>query len=64
LPDSPLGSPLFALQQFQLGQTQQIAGMVHTFRRTLLSNLMVLAMERGQTQSFEMMLEQELRRVH
>jgi hypothetical protein len=49
---------------FQLAQSQQVAWEVHALSGTLLRDFVVLAQECGQPQRFQMMIEQDLRRVH
>jgi hypothetical protein len=65
LADAPLHRASLALEQLQLGQAQEIAGVVDTLGGALPSLLVVLAQEGGQLQRLEMMREQNLRhRAH
>ena len=61
--DSALDSPPFPVDQFELGQAQQIAGMVDTLGSALLGKLVVFTQECRQLERLEMMRKQQLRRV-
>ena len=63
LTDAALGGAAVAIEQFQLGQPQQICGKVGLFLRTGACQLVVLAQHGGQPQSLQMMFEQNLRRI-
>jgi hypothetical protein len=64
LPNAALGGPPFAVQQFQFAQSQEVARKVHAFGGTLLRDFIVLAKEGWQPQRFQMMVQQDLGRVH
>ena len=59
--DAALDHAPLALDQLQLGQPQQVAGMVDAFGGALAGDLVVLAQERRQLQRLEVMGEQNLR---
>jgi lipopolysaccharide biosynthesis regulator YciM len=59
-PDTAIDQTALALDQLQLGESQQIAGMVDAFSRTFASDLLVLGQERRQLQRLQMMREQNL----
>jgi hypothetical protein len=61
--DTALDHPAFPLDQLEFGQAQQIAGMVDAVGSALLRELVVFAQERRQLERFEVMGEQELRRI-
>src|SRR4051794_23562444 len=63
LTDPALHHPPLALDQLQLGQTQEIAEMIGAFRRALPRQLVVLAQEGRQLERLEVMGEQYLWRV-
>ena len=56
-------SPPLALQQLELGQPQQVGGVVHALRRALPGELVVLAQEGRQLQRLEVVRQQDLRGV-
>ena len=58
-----LDGPPFPLDHLQLGQTQQVAGMVDAFGGALTGQLVVLAQEGRQPQRLQVMGEQDLRRI-
>src|SRR3954451_8129817 len=60
LADPPLGHPPLALQQLELRQPEQIAGMIDALARALARHLLVLVQERWQLQLLEMMSQQNL----
>src|SRR3954452_10470836 len=65
LADAPLDRAPLALEQLQLGQAQEVAGMVDTLGGALPSLLVVLAQKGWQLQRLEVMREQDLRhRAH
>ena len=61
--DAPLDHPPLALEQLELGQAQQVGGMVDTLRRALPGQLVVLAQEGRQLERLEVVRQQELGRV-
>ena len=61
--DPPLDHPPLPLDQLQLGQPQQVAGMVDALGGALPGELVVLAQEGRQLQRLQVMGEQNLRRV-
>src|SRR6516225_2657467 len=61
--DAALDHPPIALDQFEFGQAQQIAGMVDAFGGALPGELVIFAQERRQLERLEVMGEQKLRRV-
>src|SRR5215471_209578 len=61
--DAALDHPLFPVDQFEFGQTQQVAGMVDALGGTLLGKFVVFAQEGRQLERLEVMGEQKLRRV-
>ena len=63
LADAPLDHPPLAIQQLELGQAQQVGGVVDTLRRALPGELVVLAQEGRQLERLEVVRQQELRRV-
>ena len=65
LADAPLHRAPLALEQLQLGKTQEVAGVVDTLGGALPCLLVVLAQKGGQLQGLEVMREQNLRhRAH
>src|SRR3954454_7190669 len=65
LADAPLHRAPLALEQLQLGPTQEVAGVVDPLGGALPSLLVVLAQKGGQLQGLEVMREQNLRhRAH
>src|SRR3954454_21606843 len=60
LTDPPLGHPPLALQQLELTQPKQIAGMIDAFARALALILRVLVQKRRKFQLLEMMSQQNL----
>jgi hypothetical protein len=63
LADAPLDHPPLAIQELQLGETKQVAGVGHAFRRALPGQLVVLAQEGRQLECLEVVREQDLRRL-
>ena len=61
-PDAPLDRAPFAVDQLELDQPQQVAGMVGAVTRALAGHLVILAQHRRQLQLLEVMGEQHLRR--
>ncbi len=64
LPDAALRGPAFAVEQFQFTQAQQVARKVHALGGAVLGHLVILAQECRQPQGFQMMVQQDLWRVH
>src|SRR6516162_9174190 len=60
---SALDHSPFPVDQFEFSQAQQIAGMIDAFGGALLGELVIFAQERRQFERFEVMGEQQLRRV-
>lgn len=63
LMDTAFRGSAFAIQQFQLGKTQQKARIIYALGRALRRHLVLLAQEGGQPQQFQMVLQQNLRRI-
>ena len=63
LPDSPLDHAALAVDQFQLGQAEQVAHVVGALAGTLASQLVVLPEEGRQLEGLQVMGQQHLRRV-
>ncbi len=63
LADAPLDHPPLAIQQLELGEAQQVGGVVDALGRALPGQLVVLAQEGRQLQRLEVMRQQDLRRV-
>jgi len=61
LPDAALDGATIAVQQFQLGQAQQISRIIHLFGGALPGHLVVLTQDGWQPQGLQMMFEQHLR---
>src|ERR1700730_454692 len=61
--DAALDHPPLPLDQFELGQTQQITRMIDALDSALLGELVVFAQERRQLERLEVMGEQKLGRV-
>ena len=61
--DPPFDHPPLPLDQFQFGQTQQVARVVDTLGGALPGELVVLAQERRQLECLEVVGEQKLGRV-
>ena len=55
--DPPLHHALVAVDEFQLGEAQQVLGMIHTLGGALGCHLPVLSQEAGQLQFFEMVFQ-------
>ena len=63
LSDPPLDHSAFAVDQFQLGQAEQIAHVVDALGGTLAGNLVVLAQEGRKLEGLQVMGQQHLWRV-
>jgi hypothetical protein len=61
--DAPLDHPPFPLDQFELGKTQQVAGVLDAFGGALPGKLVILAQEGRQLERLQVMGEQQLRGV-
>src|SRR6266699_264657 len=61
--DAALDHPLFPVDQFELGQAQQITRVVDAFGSALLGKLVVFAQEARQPECLQVMGEQKLGRV-
>ena len=61
--DAALDHPALALDQFEFAEPEQILDMVLALGRALPGQLGVFAVEGRQAELFEMVLEQDLRRV-
>lgn len=62
-PDAALDGAAIAVEQFQLGQTQQITRIINLLGGALPGHLVVLTEDGGQPQGLEMMFEQNLRYI-
>jgi hypothetical protein len=62
-PDTPLDRAPFAIDQLELDEPQQVAGMIGTVTRALARHLVILAQHGGQLQLLEVMGQQHLRRA-
>ena len=61
--DPPFDSPAFPFNHLQLSQTQQVARIVDLLARALARQLVVLAQEGRQAEGFQVVGEQNLRRI-
>ena len=61
--DPALDGPAFPFDHLQLGQTQQVAGMIDPFGGALAGQLVVLAQEGRQPERLQVMGEQNLRLI-
>jgi hypothetical protein len=61
--DAASARPPFPVDQFELGQAQQIAGMIDPLGGALPGELVVFTQERRQLERLEMMRKQQLRRL-
>jgi hypothetical protein len=60
--DAPLDHAPFAIDEFELGETQKEADMIKTFARCLSGDFFIFAQEGRQLELTQMMREQNLRR--
>jgi hypothetical protein len=60
--DAPLNHASFAIDEFELGEAQQIARMIEGLARRLGGDFVIFAQEGGQFELAQMMREQHLRR--
>jgi hypothetical protein len=60
--DAPLDNPPFAIDEFELGEAQQIARMIEGLARRLGGDFVIFAQEGGQFELAQMMREQQLGR--
>ena len=61
--DPPFHHALVAVDEFQLGEAQQVLGMIHTLGGALRGQLPVLSQEAGQLQLLQVMFQQQRRPV-
>ena len=62
-PDAPFDRAALAINEFELDQAQQIAGMIDAITRAFAGHLVVLPQHRRQLQLLEMMRQQNLGRA-
>ena len=61
--DPPFHHTLVAVDEFQLGQPEQVLGMIHTFGGALRCHLAVVPEEAGQLQLLQVVFQQQRRPV-